>query len=98
MQQLNLRTSSNGAPVPLEEGGRHTLLCRGMYLMGDLCWSGGGGSVFRVDIVRPENGCIMAAEGGDLGPLEVVAVGGQRRHEAWAAGGIRHGEEWCCAR
>ena len=40
----------------------------------------------------------MTIEGVGLAPHELVAIGVQQRHEAWADSGVGHGEEWCCAR
>ena len=40
----------------------------------------------------------MTAEGVSIGPCEVVAIDGQRRHEEWEDNDVGHGEWWCSAR
>ena len=78
--------------MPLEEVSRHTLLHRSLYMIGNFFWGGGGGSIFRVNIVGLENRHVVFAEGVGISPCKVVSVGGQRRHKVWVASGFCHGD------
>ena len=61
--------------MPLEEGGRNSLLHRGVYIPGDFIWGGGGGVICHINLVGPDNGRVVATKGVGLGPHEVVVVG-----------------------
>ena len=94
VQQRDLCASSTGAPVPLEEGGWQDLLRHGVHLPGNFCWDSDG--VCCVDLVGPENGRIVVAEGVGLGLRKLVVVYGHWRHKALEADGVGHGDSLCC--
>ena len=84
--------------MPLEEVGWHALLRRGVYVPDKLFWANSGGGICLIHLVGAEDRGILTTEGVGLGPHELVAVGVQRRHEAWTGSGVSHDEEGFHAR
>ena len=78
-------------PVTLDKCVWHTLLRWGVDLPGKLLWANSGGIIFRLCLLGVEDGGVVPAEGAGIGPRKLVAVGDQRRHEAWSVIQIVHG-------
>ena len=82
--------------MPLEEGGRHTLLLYGVYLPGEFCGGGGDGGFCCINLVGADGGIIVTTEVVELRTCKVVTISDQQQHESWADSEVGHGEGWCC--
>ena len=83
--------------MPLNKGGWHALLHRGVYCPGKFLGAKGGVYVYHLDVIRTEYSGIAAMKGVRLRPREVFMVVCKMRNEDWMDDRVGHVLGDCCA-
>ena len=81
-----------GRRVPQEEGGRVSLLARGVNLLSHTGGPRRGGNVEGIHAIRFQDGCVVAAKGVSLGAGKIRTVHANRRCQIRMADEAGHGE------